>query len=1237
MSFYTALTGLKGAQTDISTTSNNIANVGSSGFKKSRAEFGDIFGSTPLQTNGVGAGTLTKSIKQQFSQGNITQSTNTLDMAISGQGFFAMQGGGNAGQTVYTRNGAFSVNDAGYIVDSNGQFLLGYPVDTAGAVSDKTLQGATKMQLSANFGEPQATENILMGVNLPSDAEVIGADVEFDPNDATTYSASSSVTIFDNGGNPKSATVFYIKTQNPSATDQTFKYDTKMFVDGAEISPELTRSTDSKGNSLFIDKFGQTTTSAEDPAYILEGKGSPLYKADDLGEPQKSTPAKLTGLGLETYLGDGRTIEIVTDPMQFKRTMEYQTITEVANPIPGTFWGKDFLLVDVDESGPVSIDVPPGIYTGEELAATVEIALREAFGDDKQIQLTEGIDSTFTIDLKTDSGDGKSTGLASPIVVDLHSSTFVTESIEAGYDPADGLNMNAFLTHAQTLMTAGLNEYIQDGINVDATAAAELNVEGRLFKKAVGAQITDAPQNFDIISFDHLNEDIDAAAQERYIAYANVDDNPNIKAYDAKFEPALTAFGVEGDYLSVTLAGNLTAIDYEVFRFQQNDDGVNPTDFIDQVGADEVAIRSAEFDAGTNTTVFVLDHTVTGTDIINPGNANENAIKILAKPSDYVEAFFEDTAGLVEGVTDVFYSNKIVIREIDSAAKRTADGADYGSNAAGSFSNFASTNGINAADATDFGLEDGIDVVETMAWVDQRDPAIKLGYDETNQRLTFDGVNAQLGKGTGVGFDAFTAYSIELDAGDNGLGIPALGESPEVSLETDDLLLGEAFLADGPEVRAINKRYGMEVEYDTVANVFNISSGTTGEAIAANSVVGVNVAQYSSTVAEGRYNLTATGTVDPTDTAEYDFNKIGEGSNQIMGFPREGVEGYTEPTGLISQPATTSGYEALMDMTEAFTITELAGENIFNVVVNGVSASIAIPEGNYKGDTLALALESRINAMKNPISGRSVGGVTVEYDSDLNNLTFTTATMGEGSTIAVNGALRFGLNDLPLGLGTTTVVRTPVQATDELGRPLYIAPNGEITPNSQAFADNMVEDFYPLYLDEGELTFDLDGKLVSPITNVNYSSDTTQLTLDFTNATQFDQAFSASALEQDGYSAGRLTNLEIDNYGNVRAGYSNGQNVSLGKIMLASFANETGLKQIGNSTFIATAASGDPELGEASEDGFGQILSGSLERSNVDITEELVNLITSQRNYQAAAKAIETSTSMTQTIINIRS
>ena len=105
---------------------------------------------------------------------------------------------------------------------------------------------------------------------------------------------------------------------------------------------------------------------------------------------------------------------------------------------------------------------------------------------------------------------------------------------------------------------------------------------------------------------------------------------------------------------------------------------------------------------------------------------------------------------------------------------------------------------------------------------------------------------------------------------------------------------------------------------------------------------------------------------------------------------------------------------------------------------------------------------------------------------------------------------------------------------------------------------------------------------------------------------------------------------------NVRANYTNGQNNPLGKIVLANFNNQNGLKQIGNATYVATAVSGDAQVGEAGAEGFGTVLSGSLERSNVDITEELVNLITAQRNFQASAKAIETTTTLTQTIINIR-
>ena len=431
--------------------------------------------------------------------------------------------------------------------------------------------------------------------------------------------------------------------------------------------------------------------------------------------------------------------------------------------------------------------------------------------------------------------------------------------------------------------------------------------------------------------------------------------------------------------------------------------------------------------------------------------------------------------------------------------------------------------------------------------------SIQDWYDETNQRLTFDTLNGVLGKGTGIGFDTFTVYSPTLSSGTNGLGIPPVGEATEVSLTTDDLIFGSPFVADGPEVRSQNKRYGMTVEFDTVANNFNFRSGTTGEALSANTVVGVTSAQSESSIAVGRYNLTNTGARDATDDASYAYNKIGNGSNNVMGIPRSGVEGYTPPTGLVSKPAIAEGAEALMDMTRAFTVTSIANENQFTVVSNGVSGLITIPEGNYKGSTLAAALETRINQMVNPISGEAVGGVEVVYDSVKNNFTFTTATTGERSIFSINGALRFGLNDVPLGLGDEAQVRTPVQAEDELGRPLFISPTGEITTNNQDFVDNMVQDFYPLYLDEGELTFGLTGELVSPITNVKYTGfPSKELTVDFTNATSYDQPFSATDVSQNGYTKGRLTNLEIDSYGNVQAGYSNGQDVVLGKIMIAS-------------------------------------------------------------------------------------
>ncbi len=223
MSFYTSLTGLNAAQSQLGITSNNVANVGTVGFKKSRAEFGDIFATSPLEnaSSAIGQGVLLKEVKQQFSQGNIEFSTNSLDLAISGQGFFALKPNLTSNQTVYTRAGSFSVNNDRYVVDSKGQYLQTFPVNEDGSVIATGLASAKSLQLPSTAGLPQPSSKIELGLNLPADADIITQQsqynddnpYEFDRNDTGTFNKSTSITVYDSLGNPHIATVYYNKNQ----------------------------------------------------------------------------------------------------------------------------------------------------------------------------------------------------------------------------------------------------------------------------------------------------------------------------------------------------------------------------------------------------------------------------------------------------------------------------------------------------------------------------------------------------------------------------------------------------------------------------------------------------------------------------------------------------------------------------------------------------------------------------------------------------------------------------------------------------------------------------------------------------------------------------------------------------------------------------------------------------------------------------------------------------------------
>ncbi len=138
-----------------------------------------------------------------------------------------------------------------------------------------------------------------------------------------------------------------------------------------------------------------------------------------------------------------------------------------------------------------------------------------------------------------------------------------------------------------------------------------------------------------------------------------------------------------------------------------------------------------------------------------------------------------------------------------------------------------------------------------------------------------------------------------------------------------------------------------------------------------------------------------------------------------------------------------------------------------------------------------------------------------------------------------------------------------------------------------------------------------------------------------TDTTQFSSPFSIASLTQNGAGTGRLNGLEVTEDGTVQGNYTNGESRALGKLVIADFPNAEGLRQVGNTMWRETVSSGQVLVGEAGTGRFGSIQASALETSNVELTSQLVKLITAQRNFQANAKSIETSSTVTQTIINI--
>ncbi len=203
MVFDIALSGIQAASSDLEVTGNNIANANTIGFKKSRTEFGDVYASGTQ--NAIGSGVSLLNVRQNFTQGNKTTTSNTLDLAIEGGGFFMLSDGGAVS---YTRAGAFKVNKDGFVVNSLEQRLQGFQADNNGNISP--IAGDLMID-TANIN-PMATTALSQGFNLSSSATPPSVDWVGGATPATdSYNNVTSSRIYDSLGNSHTLSMYFIK------------------------------------------------------------------------------------------------------------------------------------------------------------------------------------------------------------------------------------------------------------------------------------------------------------------------------------------------------------------------------------------------------------------------------------------------------------------------------------------------------------------------------------------------------------------------------------------------------------------------------------------------------------------------------------------------------------------------------------------------------------------------------------------------------------------------------------------------------------------------------------------------------------------------------------------------------------------------------------------------------------------------------------------------------------------
>jgi flagellar hook protein FlgE len=288
-----------------------------------------------------------------------------------------------------------------------------------------------------------------------------------------------------------------------------------------------------------------------------------------------------------------------------------------------------------------------------------------------------------------------------------------------------------------------------------------------------------------------------------------------------------------------------------------------------------------------------------------------------------------------------------------------------------------------------------------------------------------------------------------------------------------------------------------------------------------------------------------------------------------------------------------------------------------------------------------------------PVAANATASITAEFNLDASapvaaSLATPTPRSTYGTSLTTFDSQG---NSLPLNLyftriapGSVSGIAAAPPATDQWAvynnldtTTTTYQPIGFMTFNSAGALSQVYANSTPASATPTATATTLFGQLPITITNPNVTAGDISPTLDLTKATQYGTSFSVSNLTQDGYTSGSFTGLSIDPTGVITTTYSNGQTLKTGgMVALANFRNVQGLEPVGGGEYLQTFKSGAPVLGNPAVGQFGRLQSGAVEDSNVDLTTELVNMMTAQRDYQANAQTIKTQDQVLSTLVNLR-